>query len=86
MSRASLAAAVAAADNAEAPAVISAAPPEDLMKKGEEVARKHKAFIAKSREDLTRAQKEKQQLATRLKSMQRAAIMRRQREQLNQGS
>lgn len=45
----------------------------------DEVIRKHKAFIAREREDLAKSQKEKQDLATRLRSMQQAALARRRR-------
>ncbi|MEI6970413.1 MAG: metallophosphoesterase family protein [bacterium] len=45
------------------------------------LARKHKAFLARSREDQTKAQKEKQDLVAKLMSAQQAALARRQTEE-----
>lgn len=47
----------------------------------QELARKHKAFVVRSRHELFRAHKEKQELAAKLRAAQQAAIARRQQEQ-----
>lgn len=54
--------------------------PVEEAKVKEELARKHKAFLSRSRDEYTRAQKEKKDLVAKLKSMQEAALARRQHE------
>jgi len=49
----------------------------EAARRKEEIDRKHKAFLAKSRSELDKAHKEKQRLAAKLKAIQEAAIARR---------